>query len=290
VDSNTGEVFVNDYYLGAEQICSLGEGVCPDTSFKTNPGVDNVLVFNGNAEGGNTQIKYRRLLVTGDVNRDRTITDTLLNVVYAWNPSPVSDGQIQEHPAGHNFVTQINFFTGQEVGVVDLKLIHGSMMFAVWFGIFPWTSFMARWYKRFTWWWPVHWAVNGIALATMISAFGVGIAAAGTPQFPPSIPHTILGLTIVILAVFQPFTGWLANKLWSPERQGTPIFPDRVHGLLGWGIQIMAYANILLGLITYGASQGLIIAYGIVFGIIILFFILFAIFKFLQDQKNNKEH
>ena len=50
---------------------------------------------------------------------------------------------------------------------------------------------------------------------------------------------TLLGLTVVGLGLSQPVLGIIADKWFHPATSKNPIFPDRIHWLVGYGNQLL---------------------------------------------------
>jgi len=275
-----GVVSIDDYWNDVRQACNPSEGgVCQD-SIQHVGGANNVLNFNGNDNNGRTQLKWTRKLVSPNPPGDVNIINGQMNAIWGFHPTSKA---IAKHLPNTRGPIKINFFTGTATNI-DVRAIHGSMMFAIWAVLIPSMSFLARYYKRFPWWFNVHRIVNSIAMLAMIAAFGLAISFT-TPHF--NIAHTIIGLIVVILGVAQPILGILADKLFDPKRTGTPFFPDRVHWILGWGSLTLALINIILGLQQYGASNGISVAYDVYFAVIVAFLGGFAIYKFFINPDKS---
>jgi len=81
----------------------------------------------------------------------------------------------------------------------------------------------------------------------------------------------------------QPVIGFLADKFFNPDRKATPIFPDKVHWVLGWVSITLGMINIILGLILYeNTKAGVLIAYCVVAGITFAFLVGFTIFRLIN--------
>lgn len=281
-----GVVNVSDYTIGNDRsfdapVCSP-QGVCFDTS---RGGTDDVLEFNGSETGGVTQWIMRRKYNTGDsldVILDPSVTNT---IVYAYQPT--LDGPVlQQHnlsptptPVG------FNFFSGTLVKKIDLRVVHGALMFIAWYCIAPFGFFLARFMKMFSWWFQVHRAIMLVAMLTMIAGFGV-IIKESSQHF--NAPHKQLGLAIVIMGTAQPIIGFLADKFFDPNRTKTPIFPDMTHWVLGWVSIILGLINIILGLQYYGnASHSVIVAYCVIAAATFAFCVGFTIFRLIKPAEGG---
>jgi len=274
-----GNVSGFDYNIGDTRGYSCPGGVCLDTSLPG--GTNDVLGVNGNANGGVQQIIWRRKIDTGDSN-DVVIAGTN-TLIYSW--SGINKGPtIQRHVRNPTPIA-LNFFTGGTTKLADLKLIHGSLMFIAWFGIAPFGFFLARFMKSFSWWFQVHRAIMLVAMATMIAAFGV-IIAETAPGEHFNNAHKIIGLIVVIMGAAQPVIGFLADKLFNPDRKSTPVFPDMVHWSLGWVSITLGMINIILGLILYEKTdRGVLIAYCVGAAAVFVFCVGFAIFRLIKPAQ-----
>jgi len=277
-----GVVNASDYTINNAREFSCDAGVCEDS---LRGGTNDLLEFNGNEANGVTQLLFRRKFNTGDaldVVLDPSTTSTL---IYAYNPT--NDGPILQQ---HNISPKptpvgINFFTGGVVKQLDLRVVHGALMFIAWYCIAPFGFFLARFMKMFSWWFQVHRAIMFVAMLTMLAGFGV-IVAETTTHFDTE--HKIIGLIVVIMGFAQPIIGFLADKFFDPNRKGTPIFPDKTHWVVGWVSITLGMINIILGLILYGnASSALITAYCVIAGITFAFCVGFAIFRLIKPADDG---
>jgi len=227
-------------------------------------------------------LKWTRALKSPHPPGDIDITNSQQYAIWGFHPTIKG---ITKHNGNTRAGVSINFFTGATSAGADLRAIHGTMMFLIWGVTIPSMSFLARYYKRFPWWFNVHRFINGFAIIAMIAAFGVAIATT-TNHFQEG--HTILGLIIVIIGLSQPIIGIIADKLFDPKRTKTPIFPDMTHWILGWGSITLGLINIILGLQLYGRND-LLDAYAVYFALVVPFLIIFAIVKLtcLKDKSGG---
>ena len=91
-------------------------------------------------------------------------------------------------------------------------------MFLAWSVFVPITSFLARYLKKFKWWFNVHRYVNTVMMAVVIAAFGIAIAVTSSGEHFNK-PHSIIGLIVFIIAIAQPILGIVADKMFDPERK-----------------------------------------------------------------------
>lgn len=147
----------------------------------------------------------RRKLNTGDSKGDYVISDSDQSVVFAFHPtskstrvrvrvvvcsrppfSPLS--ALTQHDASTKGQLSINFIKGLVTGTDynAMRLAHGSLMFIAWAVIIPVTSWIARYLKRYTWWFNVHRWSNGLAMTASVAAFVLA-----TLMVLAASPHTV---------------------------------------------------------------------------------------------------
>jgi len=227
---------------------------------------------------------FRRKLVTGDSSDVDITMDKDVVLIYYYAQSIDGPGLVQhtKTPAPYNF----NFFTGASSTKFNIIVVHGSLMFIAWFCIAPFGYVLARFMKKFSWWFQVHRAIMFIAMAAMIAAFGIAISYT-TKHF--SDAHKIIGLIVVIIGTAQPIIGFLADKLFDPTRKATPIFPDKTHWVLGWISITLGMINIVLGLLEYGnaTAPGVLIAYCVVAGVTYVAIVGFTIFRIIKPVEGG---
>jgi len=245
-----------DYYLSNEATCFQGDGVCDDSAYGHK---DDVTVLYGDLINGVTRIKYTRPLVGSDAAPiDITIADGSVGFVAAYGASTA----IQYHSGGRNFGS-VNFITGAATiaaDTTDLRAAHGFLMFFAWGFLLPLGSGVARWAKKFGWWFNIHRLLQSVGVLATVAAFVLAVEFS-TSHF--DTPHKIIGLTVLCLSLIQPPLGILADKWFSLNRDGTPVFPDYVHWFFGWSAVILGLINVAIGLFVFYANQyvALVIAY-----------------------------
>ncbi|TPX37470.1 hypothetical protein SmJEL517_g00565 [Synchytrium microbalum] len=135
--------------------------------------------------------------------------------------------------------------------------IHGILMFVAW-AVSPFAGiFIARFLKDVlgVWWYRLHvWLMfgvtGGITLVSVILVFLV----VSPPHFKMEEPHQALGLFLALYCLLQIGLGFLSNALWTPDRPGIPIFPDKLHWWVGRTALLVGVIEIYLGLVLYGQS------------------------------------
>jgi len=224
-------------------------------------------------------------LKTGDKKGDIEIVEGLIDVVWAYNPTTKGPAFVQ-HDANTKLAIKIDFFTGKTVTAIDLRVVHGIMMFLAWAVLVPCMGFLARYFKNLKWWFNVHRIVNLIAMLAATAAFGVAIQMTKSGHF--NDPHKIIGLVVTIIGTAQPIIGFIADKMFNPQRKSIPIFPDKTHWVLGWGSCLLGVVNVLLGLILFDASLELKVAYSVYAAILVIFLIVFGIYKYFSGATDPK--
>jgi hypothetical protein len=260
-----------DYYIADRQF-GCPDGVCLDDDASQSPiGTNDLFDINGNTDGVTTEIIFRRKLITGDAARDFDIIDDDINVVWGFNPDFPGPALVQ-HAFQTKGAAKINFFNGSAAVLSNdsLRLAHGALMFICWSIIVPIANFIARYLKRYTWWFNVHRILNGGAMIFMIIGFAIAIAMT-TLHFDTG--HKILGLIIVILGVAQPVLGTIADKLYDPDRPSTPIFPDKFHWFIGWITLLLGLINVAIGINVYDSQDLVVLAIYIVYAAVVSVFL-----------------
>jgi len=269
-----------DYRIVAQKALGCPSGVCLDT---LNSGTNDILAFNGNEAAGVTQLIMIRKLISADSNDISIAKGTQQTLIYSYRETNKVIDQHDKTPTP----ILLDFFSGGQAKLINLQVVHGALMFISWFVIAPFGFFLARFMKSFSWWFQVHRAIMLVAMAALIAGFGV-IVSSTTEHFNNA--HKIIGLIVTIIGASQPLFGFLADKFYKPDRPATPIFPDKVHWVLGWVSIALGMINILLGLIEYDfTAPGVLIAYCVIGGGVLLFCIGFSIFRLIKpsDEKGH---
>jgi len=271
-----GTLTTNDYFITERGI----SGIITDIQ---RGGTDDILGSFGENKNGVLTIIFRRKLVTGDKQFDVDYTAGQVGVVFAYNPTTPGPTLVQHLGTTRNPV-KIDFFSGVvniDATIDNLRKAHGAIMFVVWCVAIPVTSFIARYLKAQLGhaWFEIHRITNFIAMLMNVAAFAIAVYFVnGTPHF--LLPHQIIGLIVFILGTVQPIIGTIADRLWTPEREKTPIFPDITHWIIGWVTLALALVNIGLGIFDYVfATSTALFVYIAIGGTVAVFLIVFAIFN-----------
>ena len=81
------------------------------------------------------------------------------------------------------------------------------------------------------------------------------------PQFHAQGGHRPIGLAVLIASLLQPVLGVLADRMFDPNRERTPFFPDILHWIVGYGIVLLSLFECYLGMamcVFLDAMQALI--------------------------------
>jgi hypothetical protein len=225
----------------------------------------NIIAVNGSQLNDVTTVRFRRFLNTGDTNTGlRGRQDALLQMgsptvfIFAYNPSTTSLFQHPSNAVGSfSTVLSASGSDGTTQGFANdhgSRVAHAVMMITAWLIFVPSGIVIARYYKRWGHkWYQMHVGLQISAVLLTLSAFIV-IVIAENPDHtwssgePLALTHGIFGIVITILAVlFQPLLGKLADTMWSPDRQKTPFWPDKLHWYVGRFVGVLALANIFMG-------------------------------------------
>jgi len=180
---------------------------------------------------------------------------------------------------------QINFGTNLISGNKDvIRKLHGIAMLLAWSLFSVVGIFIARYLKtemKF-WWFYIHIILQVIASGLTIAGFILIVyyyQSHGLKHFDGF--HQILGLIVVIVAVGQPFIGWLADKLFDKNRTQVPWFPDKIHWYVGAFLAVFGIINVWIGLSLYCASTTAITFFCVAFLVITITYLVHEIMSWL---------
>jgi hypothetical protein len=263
-----GDVEVHDYTSSGQTTPSRDDS-------------DDVLAFAGSESGGKTVIKFRRLLKTGDsADKDASTTK---NCIVAFN---LDSDNLLYHGSNQRSSLEVDLLTGIAEEVSEwMPATHGVMMATSWGLLIPIGIILARFFKHIGHaWFVLHTAVNTVAVALTLVAFIIAIVMAEedfTQSRAVAATHAWFGLFVVIGATLQIPVGVLADRLWSPDRVKTPIFPDIFHWWVGRITLALSSITVILGFFALEIS--------IVWVIIFIIWILIVIGSFITLEKFGKK-
>ncbi|KNC53976.1 uncharacterized protein AMSG_09624 [Thecamonas trahens ATCC 50062] len=235
--------------------------------------------------GGRMTVEFVRALNTNEAG-DAVITNSDINIVWAIGSATPGGGAgtalslPSKHASTSTSEIKINFFTGK---VTEDNLreriikAHAWLMILAWIFMIPGGILTARYLKDAlgVWWFRVHRVTQWLAVLMTFAAFGMAIWFTQEDFKGENKAHKIIGLLIVIVTFFEPILGELANLMWSPDRKGTPIFPDILHWWFGRFLSLFAMINVYLGMKAkeWGAAPYVIVSLAIA-GYFIAFIVL----------------
>jgi len=160
----------------------------------------------------------------------------------------------QYHGATRMSGFSLNFFNGGGIvavaTMVDFRAAHGILMMFVWVLLITSTTYLARFLKDIGHaWFLIHRILNSISVIISLAAWIEIIVLLG---YYRAGGHHILGTIIIAFSLVQPVLGFLANKFYKPDREKTPIFPDRIHIQLGRLFILASFVQVYLGFCAYG--------------------------------------
>jgi len=272
-NDTTGQLSVTD------EVSSPGpRGIppIPDTSNSIN-GTNDIISFGGYQTQDSTIVYFTRKLVTGDKAGDRDLVIGTIDFIWAHGAN--GQNAFGYHGNGGN-AGRLNINLDVESSSSgdntptqgpDYVDWHASLMCLSFGLLMPFGMFAARYLKQFTWWWPLHYIVQGTAFAMAIVGFIMAIVMMDGLDF--STVHSIFGIITLSLVLATVGLGVISHLLWKPTRKGTPIFPDMIHWIAGRLVFALSIAAIITGMKLHQVPTPLIICFsGLVgfFGIIIV--------------------
>jgi hypothetical protein len=144
----------------------------------------------------------------------------------------------------------------------SLQIAHGVLMLLAWVALATPSMFIARFLKDLGRpWYVLHRALLNIVLLFTLVAFVLITIERALVKGNYGSPHSYIGIVVVIMTIVQVVFGVLSNRLWSPERVGTPVYPDMIHWWLGRALLLAGAGNAAYGtyVIASGFQAGLII-------------------------------
>eukprot|EP01112_Ceratiomyxa_fruticulosa_P001704 TRINITY_DN1186_c0_g1_i3.p1 TRINITY_DN1186_c0_g1~~TRINITY_DN1186_c0_g1_i3.p1 ORF type:complete len:400 (-),score=54.45 TRINITY_DN1186_c0_g1_i3:173-1372(-) len=274
VDDQSNEAFVFDRWS------SQYDTPDDDTSLG---GFDNILTFSGSQSNGVTTLNITRPLSTND-SWDLPIENKDTIILYSYNTD--TDNFDFEHTT--KGVVTINLFTGASSSSFNKRLFHGPVMLIAWGLLVVQGNYIARFLKGLGHlWFQLHVSIQVLVLALTIAAFIVienYLGPSSSDHF--SGVHHFFGLFIVFLAILQGFGGWLADRMYNPQRTSVPLFPDKLHIWNGKFLSIFSFATIFLGFNEIGVNNTPYIVFAIWVFVVFAFWIGMSIW---EKNRQNAE-
>jgi len=222
-----------------------------------------------------------------------------MKIVFAMHPS--SDSML-EHGKENSGVAEIDFFTGEVAGgsfsTNDMRLTHAILMVLAWMIFAPAGIFIARFGHKYKWWFYVHIAIMVAAAVLCIVGLAIGIIMTSS-DFKQTdrliLIHSFLGLFVTIGAcAVQPILGFIADKMYDPNRKSIPVWPDKIHWLIGRYSYVAAAINILIGMLYLALHYVYFILFFIVLLLQVVLYhyldLVYCIKNHTNDQSNNNSN
>eukprot|EP01104_Vermistella_antarctica_P012056 TRINITY_DN3430_c0_g1_i3.p1 TRINITY_DN3430_c0_g1~~TRINITY_DN3430_c0_g1_i3.p1 ORF type:complete len:734 (-),score=183.04 TRINITY_DN3430_c0_g1_i3:6-2207(-) len=243
---NDNDVDVHDFYSHSYRMPN------PDVALG---GTEDIRDVTGEQKNGQTTLRFWRLLDTDD-KYDASIKPGRTKVIWAYG----DDDDLEQHDSSDRGFAYIHFDRGDGDDDDDsdtLKKVHGSLMAISWSLFIVVAVVVARFLKRFKWWFPVHIALAvvgllGVVAGLVVIIIGVENDEGGSRHF--NNVHSWFGLAVIVLSAIQPILGVVADRMYKPGRDKVPVFPDKVHWWLGRFLLVLAAATTLLGFDQLGVS------------------------------------
>lgn len=112
----------------------------------------------------------------------------------------------------------------------------------------PVAILIGRYMRRFKWF-PIHAAIMVLVAALVVTCFGLGVYATGSPAFQDT--HHKVGLALLIIVVLQVALGAIAHK----SRADRPAFETRVPTLTSKSPLRLLHIPLGLGIVGLGFFQ-----------------------------------
>lgn len=272
LDNNAGDAQILDTFALADET--------PLTDEQQDVKVESVEQVDGRAV-----VKLSRALVSSDTSNDVNF-DQPMYLLYAWHDSAASLSS--QHTQSGASSERISLYDGGVIAV-DAPLtnaywqLHAVIMLVAWAVLPLPIVVLARYLKPvgqpwFTWhralgFGVVILGVIGLCVAVVHHELGLRVSS----HFVSA--HGIVGLIVVVLAVAQAVIGYLADKMWSVDRKGVPIWPDKVHWMLGRVLALLGIVAVFLGAERRGAglSHYLLLAAGVLVSLLTIIFMQVAL-------------
>ena len=144
------------------------------------------------------------------------------------------------------------------IDIQQIRAVHGSLMFIAWIVLVPLGIIIARYFKNIGHsWFLAHSIILSLAcLATIISGFVIFWGMWPSTTFhnkrdKVALTHASIGVIILGLVFIQPILGLFANFYYDAKRLFIPIFPDKIHWIIGRILLILSIVNIGIGITIF---------------------------------------
>jgi hypothetical protein len=120
------------------------------------------------------------------------------------------------------------------------------MMFLAFGILMPWGAFVSRYMKSFWWWFPLHIVIQMVAVLLTVASFIIIYTNASRGI---DFLHAYFGLAALGAAWISPILGLAAHLTWNPNRDGIPIFPDKMHWYIARLAILLGFTAIFMGIL-----------------------------------------
>jgi len=281
-DAN-GNPSVIDRYLGyVDPTQDPGGEPLPDVAQNSTNDITATSAFQ---IGKYSSFTFTRLLTTNDTKTDIPIrVDGSTRFLFAYGTSNVFD-----YHAQNRIVIDLTLSTG-DFSIYDIKellyVAHGALMVFS-FGIcMTFGIFVARYLRhRVQFWFPLHVFIQTIAIIAACCAFGIGIYLVHD-HF--ATLHGKFGYFIVTASILTGALGIIADRMYVENRTKTPFFPDKLHWWVSRIVVLLAYVNIILGILDFWGYNPSFIYVFAIYLVLIAVTTLFMEWQIYQTPTQNE--
>ncbi|KAF2075603.1 hypothetical protein CYY_003108 [Polysphondylium violaceum] len=285
-NDTTGQLSVGDYVStpGPRGIPPI-----PDTSLN---GTNDIISFGGYQTPDSTFVYFTRKLVTGDKIGDRDLV--IGEIDFIWAHGAAGSNSFGYHGQGNagrlnlNLDIESSSTDNTPTQGPDYVDWHASLMCISFGFLMPFGMFAARYLKNYTWWFPLHYIVQGTAFACALVGFIMAIVMMGGLDF--STTHSIFGIITLSLVLASVGLGVISHLLWKPTRTKTPIFPDIIHWVGGRLVFALSIAAIITGMKLHQVPTPLIICFAGLIGFYGIIVIWLEVYNRVYPQDTYASH
>lgn len=266
-------------------------------------GSDNILASSINIIDGNAYVRFIRPICAVDDDLDRSISTGVTDVILAYNVG----GEDDIHDNWSH--VSVDFQAGKLwLRYENTMTVHAVLLSVAWCLLISPAVLLPRFFKHIGHkWFLLHRGITiaGVVLA-LIGIF-IGLTDSSLTQEGVSLTtslsshrlnHIKIGIATTILMGINPIIGFIADKMWNPERLGVPLLPDGLHIFFGYSACILAVCNIYIGINFFSKDGDEARDFNIVLSAFVVVFVLFFIYlqakvfrephKKIDDMTNNK--
>ncbi|EGC40224.1 hypothetical protein DICPUDRAFT_91073 [Dictyostelium purpureum] len=294
--SNSNGMNDADYIIGAfnnDGSLNITDRVLPDGAKYQSPFIDSkvggsndILTSYGYQTPNYTYVKFTRKLVTDDIIGDRDLTINNPTYLIWARGVPVQSNLRYHHENRGELTLTLGKVNGGTIGTSKKDYIswHIGLMLAAFLVLMPFGILVARYFKQYHYWFPIHYILLGTAFCFVAVGFVIAFMMSQR-KFSKGVLHAWFGLFTVIFMVFSVTLGIVSHYMWDETRKKVPIFPDIVHHWISRLTFLLGLVSIWTGFHTYGASK----VYSIILGFVVTLFVSLVVFLEIYKKKYPKE-